>query len=41
MPEEIDPVALTLMIIYNSIILGMILKWLIPELRKIREAIIS
>jgi len=33
--EEIDPVTLSLYIIYNSIVLGMTLKWLIPEVRKL------
>jgi hypothetical protein len=37
--NEIDPVTLTLMVIYNSVILAMILKWFIPEMRKIREAV--
>jgi len=34
MGDEIDPVTLTLVIIYNSVVLGMTLKWLIPEMRK-------
>jgi hypothetical protein len=36
MPDvEYDPVTLTLIIIYNSIIIGMAIKWLIPEVRKL------
>lgn len=35
MPNEIDPVSLTLIVIYNSIIFGMVIKWLIPEIRKV------
>jgi len=37
--NEVDPVALTLIVIYNSVILAMILKWFIPEMRKIREIV--
>ncbi len=37
MPEEVDPVKLTLIIIYNAIIFGMIVKWAIPEFKKLRE----
>lgn len=36
MPEvEYDPVTLTLICIYNAIIIGMTIKWLIPEVRKL------
>ena len=41
MTNEIDPVALTLIIIYNSVVLAMILKWFIPEIKKIKEAIVE
>jgi len=36
MPEvEYDPVTLTLIFIYNAVILGMTIKWLIPEMKRI------
>lgn len=37
MADEVDPVTLTLIIIYNAIIFGIIVKWAIPEFRKLRE----
>jgi hypothetical protein len=35
MGDEIDPVTLTFIIIYNSVILGMTAKWVILEMRKL------
>lgn len=35
MPDEVDPVTLTLIVIYNAIIFGMVIKWAIPELKKL------
>jgi len=37
MAEEVDPVTLTLYIIYNAIVFAMLVKWLIPEMRKLRK----
>jgi len=35
MPEEVDPLTLLLVSIYNAVILGMTIKWLIPEVKKL------
>jgi len=38
MPEvEYDPITLTLIIVYNAVVFGMMIKWFIPELRRIRR----
>jgi hypothetical protein len=33
-PPEQDPITVMLILIFNAIVLGMAIKWLIPEMKK-------
>jgi hypothetical protein len=35
MPDQVDPVTLTIIFVFNAAILGMLVKWFIPEMKKV------
>jgi len=42
MPEiEYDPISLMMLLMYNAIVLGMSIKWFLPEVRKIWRELVE